>query len=54
MDEDINFLEMDDEKEEQSYNQSQHMKKPAVCNEKFNHQKEDDVSQLKFSLCLSN
>ena len=37
----IDFLEMDHEKDEQSCNQSQHMKKPAVCNKGLNHQDEE-------------
>ena len=50
----INFLEIDDKKEEKSCNQSQHVKKPAVCNEGLNHQKEDQGSQWNISLCFSN
>ena len=37
MDEAIGFLEMDNEKDEKSCNQSHHEKKPIVCNAELNH-----------------
>ena len=53
MDDVIEFLEMDDEKDDKPRNQSQHMKKPGVCNKGFNLQKEYEGFQLNFSSCLS-
>ena len=50
----INFLEMDDKKEEQSCDQSQHLKKPVVCNEELNHKEEDEGSKWDVPLCFSN
>jgi len=44
MDEDISFLEKEDEKDEKSCNHSHNMKKPAVCNKRLNHQEEDEGS----------
>ena len=40
MDEDIRFLEMDNEKDEQ-YEQSQHIEKQEICNGGVKHQEED-------------
>ena len=53
MDDVIEFLEMDDEKDDKPYNHSQHMKKPVVCNKGFNLQEEYEGFQLSFSFCLS-
>ena len=53
MNEVIAFLEMDDEKEEKSCNQSQHMKKPTICNMGLNHQEKDQGSRSNVSLYLS-
>ena len=54
MDEAIGFLEMDNEKEKQSCNQSQHDKKQEDRNEGLNHEEEDKVSKWIVSSCLSS
>ena len=45
---------MDNEKNEQSCNQSQHKEKPAYWIEGLNHKEEEGGSQLKFSSYISN
>ena len=45
---------MDDEKDDQSCNPSQHREKLVVCNKPLNHQEEEEGSQWNVSLCISN
>ena len=54
VDECINFLGMDDEREGKLCNQSQPLEKPDVCNEDLNNEEEDGGSQMDVSFCFSN
>ena len=54
MDNFMAFLEMDNEKEEKSCNQSQHVKKTRVWDEELNHEEKEESSQWKVSSCFSN
>ena len=54
VDEGINFREMDDKKEEQLYNPSQPIEKPAVCYEELNNKEEGEGSQMHVPFCCSN
>ena len=45
---------MEDEKDEQHCNQSQHIEKPTVCDEELNHKKEYEGSQMNVSSYFSN
>ena len=47
----IDFLEMGDEKNEKSCNQSQHVKEPAYCNEGLYHLQEDEGPKWDVSSC---
>ena len=50
----MNFLEVEGKQDDQSYSQSQHVKKPAVYDEELTYKGGDEDSKWNASLNLSN
>ena len=45
---------MDDKQEEQSRNQSQHVKKPAICDEELNHEENEEGYKWNVTIFFAN